>query len=72
MSDCNFTECEWRAKGRKLQQRIDELEDERNAFEGSFIAATKRIAELEAEIIELRDECSNAEAIQPPPEQSDD
>ena len=26
MSDCNFTECEWRAKGRKLQQRIDELE----------------------------------------------
>ena len=27
---------------------IEELEDERNAFEGSFIAATKRIAELEA------------------------
>ena len=26
MSDCNFTECEWRAKGRKLQQRVDELE----------------------------------------------
>ena len=30
-----------------LRQRIAELEDERNAFEGSFIAATKRIAELE-------------------------
>ena len=34
-------------RNKELQQRIAELEDERNAFEGSFIAATKRIAELE-------------------------
>ena len=32
----------------------------------------RRVDELKAEIIELRDECSNAEAIQPPPGQSDD
>ena len=34
--------------------RIAELEDERNAFEGSFIAATKRIAELEDSILLIK------------------
>ena len=48
------------------------LEEELTSANIEIERLQQRIAELEAEIIELRDECSNAEAIQPPPGQSDD
>ena len=67
------------AKFREAADMLERLAREQEYYEtGCRVECDRnkelqqRIAELEAEIIELRDECSNAEAIQPPPGQSDE